>query len=99
MPPKKTAIKGEPDFHLISDEKLSLYLELTQQMIFSYSSHDPEKVKVLEGIWKELSCEEADRSSLNARKELEKQSHAESTPAPLLRKVPKVRKSPAKVKI
>lgn len=102
MPPKKYAIKGEPDFHYISDERLKSFLDLIQQMIFAYKYHDKEKHEVLCAIWKDLSCEDADRLARSAIEELERQEREEKEgvkPAPLLKKVPKVRKSPAKRKI
>lgn len=91
MPPKKYALKGEPDFHRISDERLKSFLDLTQQMIFSYKHHDAEKVKVLESIWKDLSVEYTER--------LANMPEVVKTPAPILGKAPKLRKSPAKRKI
>lgn len=100
MPPKKYALKGEPDFHNISDDRLKSFMDLTQQMIFAYKHHDTEKTKVLEEIWKDLSWEDADRRARSAHEELNKQGVKEVVdPAPLLKKVPKVRKSPAKRKI
>lgn len=91
MPPKKYALKGEPDFHRLSDEKVKSFMDLTQQLIFSYKGHDDEKVKVLESIWKELSVEHTER--------LCNMSEVPKTPAPILGKAPKLRKSPAKRKI
>lgn len=102
MPPKKHAVKGEPDFHFISDEKLKSFMDLTQQMIFSYKRYDKEKTKVLEEILKDLSWEDADRLSRSAIEELERQEkegRSPDSPTPMLKKVPKVRKSPAKRKI
>jgi len=99
MPPKKYALKGEPDFHNINDERLKSFMDLIQQMIFAYKIHDKDKVRVLEEIWKELSIEDADRCARSAVEELERQEREENEevkPAPLLKKVPKVRKSPAK---
>lgn len=95
MPPKKYAIKGEPDFHLISDEKLKSFLDLTQQMIFAYNHHDDEKVEVLRAIWKELSIEDTDRLARSACEAIDK-SESVGSSTPLLKKVPKIRKSPAK---
>lgn len=91
MPPKKYALKGEPDFHHLSDERLKSFLDLTQQMIFAYKHHDEEKVKVLESIWKDLSVESTER--------LCNMPEVPKTPAPMLGKAPKLRKSPAKRKI
>lgn len=102
MPPKKYAVKGEPDFHNINDERLRSYMDSIQQMMFAYKYHDAEKVKVLEDIWKELSWEDADRRARSAVEELERQEREEKEgvkPAPLLKKAPKMRKSPAKRKI
>ena len=86
MPPKKYALKGEPDFHNLSDERVKSFLDLTQQMIFVYKHHDAEKVKVLESIWKDLSVEHTSR--IANMPEVQKSS--------VLKKVPKIRKSPAK---
>ena len=98
MPPKKYAIKGEPDFHRISDEKLKSFLDLTQQMIFAYNQHDSTKAEVLKSIWKDLSIESTDRFAQSACEAIDK-GESMGTPAPLLKKVPKVRKSPAMRKI
>lgn len=91
MPPKKYAIKGEPDFHTIGDDRLKSFLDLTQQLIFSYKHHDAEKVKVLESIWKDLSVEHTSR--------IANMPEVVKSPAPILVKSPKLRKSPAKRKI
>lgn len=88
MPPKKFALKGEPDFHTIGDERLKSFLDCTQQMIFAYKGHDDSKVKVLQEIWKELSVEHTSR--------LANMPEVAKVPAPLLKKAPKIRKSPAK---
>lgn len=88
MPPKKYALKGEPDFHRLSDARLKSFLELTQQMIFAYKGHDDSKVKVLQEIWKDLSVEHTER--------LGNMPEVVESPAPMLKKVPKIRKSPAK---
>ena len=91
MPPKKYALKGEPDFHTIGDERLKSFLDFAQQMIFAYKGHDDSKVKVLQEIWKDLSVEHTER--------LCNMPEVVKTPAPLLGKAPKLRKSPAKRKI
>ena len=100
MPPKKCAIKGEPDFHNIKDDKLDSFLDLTQQMIFAYKLHDEEKTKVLEDIWKDLCRESSDRLVNSVCSDLNNHvCESVEAPAPLLKKAPKLRKSPAKVKI
>lgn len=101
MPPRRPTAKGEPDFHYVNDEKLKSFLELTQQMIFSYKYSDKEKTKVLEDIWKDLSVEDANRSYRSAIEEIDRQEREDKsgTTAPLLKKAPKMRKSPAKRKI
>ena len=92
MPPKrKYALKGEPDFHHLSDDRVKSFLDLSQQMIFVYKGHDDDKVKVLQEIWKDLSVEHTER--------LGKMPEVVKTPAPLLAKSPKLRRSPAKRKI
>lgn len=58
---KRTPIKGEPDFTAISDEKLVSYLEVVQSMIFAYQGCDAEATALLHKLWKQLSCEQADR--------------------------------------
>lgn len=87
--PKKYALKGEPDFHNVSNDRLRSFLDLTQQMIFAYKDFDPEKVKVLESIWKDLSVESTQRIVDSP----DKSTYSSTS---LLRKVPRVRKSPAK---
>ena len=96
MPPKKYAVKGEPDFHNISDEKLKSFLDLIQQMIFSYSLYDEEKTKVLESVWKDLSNEKVERYVVSISESIDRD---EGSPSSVLRISPKVRKSPAKRKI
>ena len=91
MPPKKYAIKGEPDFHSLSDEKVKSFMDLSQKLIFVYKGHDDDKVKVLQEIWKDLSVEHTSR--------LCKMPEVVSTPAPMIGKAPKLRKSPVKRKI
>lgn len=98
MPPNRYAVKGEPDFHTISDEKLKSFLDLTQQMIFAYNHHDDSKVEVLKSIWKDLNFEHSDRTAHSACEAIDRGEDV-GTPTPLLKKVPKVRKSPAKRKI
>lgn len=95
MPPKKYALKGEPDFHTISDERLKGFLDLAQQMIFAYKYHDKDKTKVLEEIWHDLSCEHVDRVAASAIEELSKQEESVAT----VKKVPKLRRSPVNRRI
>lgn len=95
MPPKKYAMRGKPDFTNVSDEKLKLFMDLTQQMIFAYNHYDDEKAEVLSSIWKDLNIEDSERVSKSACEALEK----DEVPATMLKKVPKVRKSPAKRRI
>lgn len=95
MSSKKYAVAGEPDFQNLSDEKVKSFLDLTQQLIFVYKHHDADKVKVLESIWKDLSTECTDRLIVSS----EKAGSVAKAPAPMIRKVPKLRKSPAKRKI
>ena len=92
MSPKKYAVKGKPDFHNISDEKLKSFVDLTQQMIFAYNHHDDAKVEVLKAIWKDFNDEYTYRIAKGVYKSV---SHVEEVPV-LLKKVPKIRKSPAK---
>ena len=79
----RSPVKGEPDFHLMSEAKVSSFKELTQQLMFSYKYHDEEKYKVLKDIWKDLSDEEASRVP-------EVGAPASSK----FRKAPSIRKSP-----
>lgn len=91
MPPKKYALKGEPDFHNLSDDKVKSFMDMTQQLAFAYKHHDVEKSKVLESIWKELSVEHTSR--------IANMPEVVKSPAPILAKTPKLRRSPAKRKI
>lgn len=92
MPPKKYAVVGEPDFCNLSDDKVKSFLDMTQQLIFCYKGVDPEKVRVLESIWKDLSVESTERICDRP----DYTPSVRSSSASLLRKVPKIRKSPAK---
>ena len=91
MPPKKFALVGEPDFHNLSDEKVKSFLDMTQQLIFAYNGYDDEKVKVLREVWKDMSSESMSR--LCAKPMVHKPLNV---PNSLIKKVPKIRKSPAK---
>lgn len=90
MPRKKYALKGEPDFHNLSDAQVKDYLDMTQQFIFCYQGVDDSKVQVLKSIWKDLSDESVDRLSSSPVKEV---------PATIMRKKPVVRRSPLKTGI
>ena len=57
----RTPMKGEPDFSNISDEKLRGYIDLAQQMIFTYEQCDSEKTRVMKEVWKQMSDEFTDR--------------------------------------
>ena len=91
MPPKKYALKGEPDFHNLSDEKVKSFLDLTQQLIFCYKGVDDTKVQVLREIWKDLSNESVERLCNSPAK-----TPVKDSPCTLLKKAPKMRRSPAK---
>ena len=80
MPRSRVPLKGEPDFTTISDSKLKDYLDLTQQMIFSYKNVSKEKVDVLKEIWKDISKECTARLSSSAIKELDRQEQEENAP-------------------
>lgn len=54
-------MKGKPDFSFISDERLKGYIDLAQQMIFSYEQCDEEKTRVMKEVWKQMSDEYSDR--------------------------------------
>ena len=92
------AVKGKPDFHNVNDERLKSFMDLTQQLIFAYNQIDKEKVSVLKEIWKDLSNENTDRVVTSATKAIEKEPEETEVPK-LLKKVPKLRKSPANRKI
>ena len=92
------AVKGKPDFHTISDEKLKSFQDLIQQMLFAYQKESPEKVKVLTEIRKDLVNEDLDRLSEAISKTVDEKYDEEVKPT-LLKKVPKLVKSPAKRKI
>lgn len=92
---RKYAESGKVDFHLLSDEELKAYLSLMQDMIYAYTGFSAEKVKVLEEVWGDLRAESIERLADSACKEVERSE----TPTTLIRKVPKLRRSPAKRKI
>lgn len=88
MPPKRIPIKGEPDFTVISDEKLKGLIGLCQQMIYSYKGVDEEKVRVFTEVWKQLSDESTNRLCQSACEELSKE---EETPITIMHKIKKVK--------
>lgn len=92
MPPKKYALKGEPDFHNLGDEQVKSFLDLSQQMIYAYKGCDDSKVKVLQEIWKDLSVEHTSRICAMP----DKTPTVRVSSTHLMKKVPKIRKSPAK---
>lgn len=59
----RVPIKGQPDFTMISDERLKGFIDLAQQMIFAYEHCDEEKARVLREVWKQMSDEYTDRLS------------------------------------
>ena len=84
MSQKRTPIKGCPDFTTISDEKLKRFIDLSQQLMFSYKQCDEEVVSVMKRVWKQLSAEYADRVSASAIKEI---SQEVEFPKPIVRKI------------
>lgn len=92
MPRPKYAIKGQVNFHNVSDEKLKGYLDLIQSLIFEYKdAEDYEKVNVLNRIWKDLASEDTRR--------LVDSPEVVVKPVGMLGKVPKMKKSPVKRRI
>lgn len=57
----RTPMKGKPDFTTISNERLNGFIDLAQQMIFTYKYCDEEKVRVMTEVWKDLSTERTER--------------------------------------
>lgn len=94
MPPKRSTSKDEPDFRNVSDEQLEQYVECTQQMIFAYNRCDPEKARVLESVWKDLTTERTCRLSLSAIKEVSRREETGEDVRVL--KSPKLRRSPVR---
>ena len=94
MPPKRVPIKGEPDFTTISDERLKGFIDLAQQMIFSYKYCDEEKTRVMKEIWKQLSDEQTDRLCSSSIAELDRQEKEEqgSPIKPSLHKIKTVKR-------
>ena len=94
MPPKRVPIKGEPDFTTVSDERLKGFIDLAQQMIFSYKYCDEEKTRVMKDIWKQLSDEQVDRRCSSAIVELDRQEkeEQESPIKPSLHKIKTVKR-------
>ena len=89
MSVKKTPLKGLPDFTTISDERLKGFIDLSQQLMFSYKQCDEEVVSVMKRVWKQLSDEHADRVSASAVKEI---SREEEAPKPVVRKIKTVKR-------
>ena len=59
--PRRTPLKGQPDFTAISDTKMREYQNAVQDMIFAYKYYDKEATEVLKKIWKHLSDNLTDR--------------------------------------
>lgn len=59
--PRRTPLKGEPDFTTINDQKLKEYKDVIQDMIFAYSYYDKEVVQVLKRVFKQVSDNLTDR--------------------------------------
>ena len=58
---QRTPLKGKPNFSSVSNERMRDYLDLVQQLIFSYEHCDVDKARVLTEIWHELSEECTER--------------------------------------
>lgn len=82
----KYAVKGQINFHNVSDSKLKEYISLCQSLIYEYKGVDDDKVKVLSAVWKDLTVE-------NTRR-LAESPEVTPRPAKMLSKSPKMRKSP-----
>lgn len=80
MPPKRTPIKGEPDFTTISDERLRTYIDVVQEMIFSFKYYSEEMTEVLKRVWKHLSDEHTERFCAEARAEIMRRYEEENKP-------------------
>ena len=59
--PRRTPLKGQPDFTSISDRKMKEYQNVVQDMIFAYKYYDKESTELLKKIWKQLSDNLTDR--------------------------------------
>ena len=91
MSKSRVPIKGEPNFTLISDEKLKWYIDLTQQLIFVYKHCDEEKARVASEILKQMSDENIKRLCESVKAELDRQEKEESC-KPVVRKIKMVKR-------
>lgn len=72
--PRRTSLKGQPDFTTISDRQLKEYQDVIQAMIFAYSHYDKEVTEVLRKVWKQISNNLTDRLNYDTM-----QSHSVDT--------------------
>ena len=89
--PKKTPIKGEPDFSSISDSRLKDYVDCIEKMIFAYQECDAEKARVLSAIWKELSDLHTDRTYSSAIEKMQAQEFVRETAKVAVHKIKMVK--------
>lgn len=60
--PRRTPLKGQPNFTSLSDKRLKEYADVIQEMIFAYKHHDKEATVVLQRVHKEINNNLTDRS-------------------------------------
>lgn len=71
--PRKTPLKGQPNFTSLNDKRLKEYADVIQEMIFAYKHHDKEVTVVLQRVHKEINNNLTDRSLYDIMSVLDEQ--------------------------
>lgn len=74
MPPRRTPIKGEPDFTNVSTESLQQYKDCVQQLIHAYKGVSNDVVVQMQKVWKDLSDVVIERVADEAIKSIDSES-------------------------
>ena len=53
--PRRTPLKGEPDFTILSDEKLKMYIDMAQNMVSAYRDCDKDITLAFQKAHKQMS--------------------------------------------
>ena len=71
--PRKTPLKGEPNFTSVSDDRMREYKDLVQQLIFAYEYCDKEITVAMKKAYKHISDNLTDRLTYDTMTALSKQ--------------------------
>ena len=84
--PRRTPLKGEPDFTNLNDEKMREYRDLIQSLIFSYKYCDKEVTKTLQKVHKQISENLTERLAYDTMNVLSEQTESPKEEKELVKK-------------